>query len=312
VIAFVVRRLLWAVFTLWLVVSATFLLAFVIPSSDPARMMAGPHASPEVVQRIRVELHLDRPLPEQYARYVGGVARGDLGRSYKNQEAVTATLGRALPYTALLALGATVIQLLIGVPLGILAALRRRTAVDVAAMGTALVGISAPTFVTGLALLYVLGFLLGWFPLGGVGAGPLGVLRSAVLPSFTLAFAGAAYYSRLTRGELLDVIEMDFVRTARAKGLTERAVVLRHALRNALIPVVTFLGIDVGALLGGAVVTETLFAWPGMGKLAIDSVLQQDFPVMLGTVLVASAAIVLANLVVDALYAWLDPRIRLG
>ena len=311
-IAFLTRRVAWAVLTLWLVVSGTFLLAYVLPTSDPARMMAGPHASTEVVARIRKELYLDRPLPEQYAHYVARVAHGDLGHSYKNKEPVTAAIARSLPWTALIAAGASVFQLLVGIPIGLLAALRKRTAIDVGAMGLALVGISAPTFLTGLAIMYVLGFELGAFPLGGLGVGWAGVLSSAVMPSLTLGTAGAAYYSRLTRGEYLDVSQQDYMRTGRAKGLSETRVVLRHGLRNALIPVVTFFGMDLGIMLGGAVVTESIFAWPGMGKLAIDSVLQQDFPVMLGTVLVASTAIVTANLVVDLLYAWLDPRIRLG
>lgn len=311
-ITFVTRRLLWAVLTLWLVVSGTFLLAYVLPSSDPARMMAGPHASKEVVQRIRTDLYLDRPLPEQYLRYVSHVARGDLGRSYKNKEPVTAAIRRSLPWTALIAVGASIFQLLAGVPIGVIAALAKRSPIDLGAMSLALLGISAPTFLTGLAIMYLFGFQLGWFPLGGLGSGTLGVLRSAVMPSLTLGIAGAAYYSRLTRGEYLDIAQQDYMRTARAKGMTESRVVLRHGLRNALIPVVTFFGMDLGAMLGGAVVTETIFAWPGMGKLAIDSVLQQDFPVMLGTVLVASIAIVLANLLVDLLYAWLDPRIRLS
>ncbi|MCB9780065.1 MAG: ABC transporter permease [Alphaproteobacteria bacterium] len=310
--AFLSRRMAWAVVTLWLVVSGSFVLAYVMPASDPARMMAGPHASAEVVQRIRTELYLDRPLPEQYVRYVGRVAHGDLGQSYRNKEPVTAALARSLPWTALIAVGASLVQLLIGVPIGLFAALRRRSLADAAAMAVALVGISAPTFLTGLGIMYVFGFQLGWFPLGGLGDGFFGALRSAVLPSLTLGIAGAAYYSRLTRGEYLDVASRDFMRTARAKGLSERLVVLKHGMRNALIPVVTFFGIDLGVLLGGAVVTETIFAWPGMGKLAIDSVLQQDFPVMLGCVVVASAAIVTANLVVDLVYAWLDPRIRLG
>ncbi|NOY24406.1 MAG: ABC transporter permease [Oligoflexia bacterium] len=311
-ITFVTRRLLWAVLTLWLVVSGTFLLAYVLPSSDPARMMAGPHASKEVVERIRADLYLDRPLPEQYIRYVSHVARGDLGRSYKNKEPVTAAIRRSLPWTALIAVGASIFQILVGVPIGVIAALHKRSTVDLGAMSLALLGISAPTFLTGLAIMYLFGFQFGWFPLGGLGDGALGALRSAVMPSLTLGIAGAAYYSRLTRGEYLDIAQQDYMRTARAKGMTERRVVLRHGLRNALIPVLTFFGMDLGAMLGGAVVTETIFAWPGIGKLAIDSVLQQDFPVMLGTVLVASIAIVLANLLVDLLYAWLDPRIRLS
>ena len=309
--AFLVRRVGWALLTLWLVVSGTFALAYLLPS-DPARMVAGPHASEEVVERIRVELKLDQPLPVQYAHYVGGVARLDLGRSYRTKEPVLDAIKRSLPWTALLAVGAACFQVLVGVPIGLFAALRRRSLADVGAMMVALLGISAPTFLTGLGLMVIVGFYAGLLPLGGVAPGSFGVLKSAILPSLTLGIAGAAYYSRLTRGEYLDVAQRDFMRTARAKGQTEGVVTLKHGLRNALLPVVTFLGLDLGTLLGGAVVTETIFAWPGMGKLAIDSVLNQDIPVLLGTVLVSSTFIVTANLVVDVVYARLDPRIRLG
>jgi len=310
VIRFVARRLAWAVITLWLVVSGTFALARLLPA-DPARLVAGPHASAEVVERIRADLKLDRPLHEQYVSYLAGVAQGDLGQSYRTKEPVTAAIARSVPWTAILALGAAVFQVTVGVPLGLFAALRKGRPEDMGAMAVALVGISAPTFLIGLGLMVVFGFVLGWFPLGGAGAGLWGIARSAALPAATLGIAGAAYYSRLTRGEYLDVAQRDYMRTARAKGLSEARVVFRHGLPNALLPVVTFLGLDLGTMLGGAVVTETIFAWPGIGKLAIDSVLNQDIPVMLGTVLVSSTFIVTANLVVDLLYAWLDPRIRL-
>ena len=309
-ISFVARRLAWAAITLWLVVSASFGLAFVVPA-DPARTVAGPHASPETVERIRHDLYLDRPLPIQYGHYIAQVAQGDLGKSYRTRQPVTEAIARAAPWTALLAVGASMFQLLVGIPIGLFSALRRRTWADTGAMAAALVGISAPTFLTGLAIMYVLGFQLDLFPLGGTGDGALGNLRAAVLPSLTLGIAGAAYYSRLTRGEFLDIAGRDFMRTARAKGLSEWRVVMHHGLRNALLPVVTFFGIDLGVMLGGAVVTETIYAWPGLGRLAIDSVLNQDIPLMLGAVLVASAAIVLANLAVDLVYGWLDPRIAL-
>ncbi len=302
------RRLAWMVLTLWLVLSGSFLLAYVVPS-DPARQMAGPHASPDVIERIRVEHHLDQPVVVQYAWYMRDLAHLDLGHSYRTDEPVTAALARAVPNTALLAVGASLFQALVGVPIGLFAALRKRSIADVGAMALALVGISAPTFLTGLALLFVFGFQLDLFPLGGRGEGTVALLRSAVLPSLTLGIAGAAYYSRLMRGEYLEVAGRDFMRTARAKGLAERVVVLRHGLRNALVPVVTFFGVDLGALLGGAIVTEKIFAWPGVGRLAVDGVLNQDTPVMLGAVLVASTFIVLANLLVDLLYAVLDPRI---
>ena len=305
------RRLLWALLTLFLVVSLSFGLAYLLPA-DPARMVAGPHASPEVIARIRSELRLDQPVSAQYLHYLGQVARGDLGQSFRTHEPVTAALWRSLPYTALLAVGASVVQLVLGLPVGLYAALRKGRPTDLLAMAVALVGISAPTFLIGLLLMVTLGFRMDLFPLGGVGEGVGGLLRSATLPSLTLGIAGAAWYSRLMRGEFLEVASQDYMRTARAKGLSEWVVVGRHGLRNALVPVITFFGVDLGTLLGGAVVTETIFAWPGLGKLAIDSVLNQDIPVMLGTVLVASAAVVLSNLAVDVVHSLVDPRIRLS
>jgi peptide/nickel transport system permease protein len=306
----IARRVGWALVTLWLVVTGSFVLAFLLPA-DPARMVAGPHASPDTIARIRVELGLDRPLLTQYVRYLGGVLRGDLGMSYQTHRPVRDLVAEAVPRTALLAFGAGIVQLALGVPIGVLSALRRRTAFDFGAMTVSLVGISAPTFLIGLGLMIGLGFHLRWFPIGGLGEG-WGILRHAVLPSLTLGLSGAATYSRLTRAEYLDVARRDFMRTARAKGLSEGAIVLRHGLRNALLPVVTWFGIDMGGLLGGAIVTETLFAWPGVGRLAVSSVLNQDIPVMLGTVLVASVAVVVTNLAVDLAYLVVDPRIRAG
>ena len=308
---FILRRMGWAVITLWLVLTGSFLLAYTLPA-DPARLVAGVHASPEVVARVAHELFLDRPLLEQYLHWLGNVLHGDLGQSFRTHEPVVSAIARAVPYTAVLAVGASLFQLLVGVPIGLFAALRRQTAADLGAMTLALVGISAPTFLTGLGLLWLVGFKMDLLPLGGRGEGVLGLLEGAILPSLTLGLTGAAWYSRLMRGEYLEISGRDFMRTARAKGLTERRVVLRHGVRNALVPLVTFFGIDLGTLLGGAVVTESIFAWPGIGKIAIDSVLNLDLPLMLGTVLVASSFIVLANLVVDLLYALLDPRIRTG
>jgi ABC-type dipeptide/oligopeptide/nickel transport system permease component len=310
-IRFVAQRLAWSVLVLWIVVTGSFALGFILPA-DPARLIAGPHASQEVLDRVRADKHLDDPMIVQYGAYMWGVARGDLGRSYITEEPVTSSLRRTIPWTALIALGASLFQAVVGVPLGLLAALKRGTVIDYGLMAIALAGFSAPTFVIGLSLMVYLGFHAGLFPIGGAGDGLIPALRSAALPSLTLGIAGSAYYVQLMRGEYLDVAKRDFMRTASAKGLRDGQVVLRHGLPNALLPVVTFFGLDFGALLGGAVVTETIFAWPGVGKLAVDSILNQDIPVMLGTVLFASACVVLANLVVDILYAWLDPRIRLS
>ena len=310
-IGFVTRRLAWVVVTLLLVVSGSFALAYVVPA-DPARQMAGPHASAEVVERIRAEHHLDEPVIVQYRYYLGALARGDLGRSYRTDEPVTAALARAFPNTALLAVGASFFQVLVGIPIGLFAALRRRTVADVAAMALALVGISAPTFLTGLGLLYFFGFQMDLFPLGGRGEGVFGVLRSAVLPSVTLGMAGAAYYSRLMRGEYLDVAGRDFMRTARAKGLPERTVIFKHALRNALLPVVTLLGLSLPFLFSGSVLIEIIFAWPGMGRLIVAAIFSQDTPLIIACFFVFTLMVVAGNLLADMLYSVVDPRIRLG
>lgn len=307
--AALLRRLLSALFTVWMVVTATFVLSSALPS-DPARMVAGPHASEAVVARLRVELGLDQPLPVQYVRHLGGVLRGDLGRSFHSKEPVTAALARTLPYTGLLALGASLVQLALGLPAGLLAALRRGGPLDLLTLGLSLLGLSAPTFLWGLLFMVGLGHEAGLFPLGGAGVGLGGALHGVLLPSLTLGVVGAASTSRLTRGEVLEVIRRDHVRTARAKGLSEGRVVLKHGLRNALPAVLTLFAMDLGALLGGAVVTESVFAWPGMGKLAIDAVVNQDLPVLMGTVLISSCFIIGSNLVADLVHAALDPTAR--
>jgi peptide/nickel transport system permease protein len=309
VIDALLRRLLSAALTVWLVVTATFLLSSALPA-DPARLVAGPHASDAVVERLRVELGLDQPLPVQYLRHLNGVLHGDLGRSFHSKEPVTAALARTLPYTGLLALGASLVQLGLGLPAGLLAAWRRGGPLDLLTLGLSLLGLSAPTFLWGLLFMVGLGHEAGLFPLGGAGAGLTGALYGVVLPSLTLGVVGAAATGRLSRGELLEVIRRDHVRTARAKGLSEARVWLQHGLRNAMPAVVTLFALDLGALLGGAVVTESVFAWPGMGKLAIDAVLNQDLPVLMGTVLISSCFIIASNLVADVVNAALDPSSR--
>jgi peptide/nickel transport system permease protein len=311
VIEFFAKRLAWTLLVIFAVSTATFFLTHLIPA-DPARTVGGPHASPEVIEQIREKLRLNEPVYVQYGAYLADLARLDLGKSYRTDRDVLSEISERLPNTAYLALLAMLFQLVLGVPLGLYSALRAGRAPDLIAMGVALVGVSAPTFLIGLFLMFFLGYRLDLFPIGDFGEGFFGHLYHAVLPAMTLGIAGAAYYSRLTRGEYLDVASRDFMRTARAKGLSERRVVLKHGLRNALIPLVTFAGLDLGTLMGGAIVTESIFAWPGIGRLAVDAILQQDIPLIMGTVLVASTLIVLANLLVDLLYAWLDPRIRLA
>jgi peptide/nickel transport system permease protein len=310
-ISFLARRIAWTFVVLYFVLSATFLMLFLLPA-DPAKTIAGPHADAETIAKIRADLHLDDPLLTQYGSYMLGVLQGDFGRSYRTDEPVTDIIGRRLPNTMYLAFGAMLFQLLIGVPIGLYTALRAGKPADVGAMALALVGISAPTFLVGLMLMYFLGYRHPFFPIGGGGEGFVDILYHAILPSLTLGISGAAYYSRLTRGEYLDVATRDYMRTARAKGLAERRVILKHGLRNALLPLVTFAGLDLGVLLGGAIVTEYIFSWPGLGHYAVQSIFNQDMPVVMGTVMVGALMIVLANLLVDLLYAWLDPRIRLG
>jgi peptide/nickel transport system permease protein len=309
---FLVTRLGWSVLVLWFVVSATFAITFAIPA-EPARTLVGPHGNPETIARVKKELCLDQPFWVQYGCYVGRLARGDLGTSFRTRREVTDILASRLWPTAQLALATLFLQILLGVPLGIVAALRRNRAADVAANVTALLGQSAPTFFLGPLFMYLFGYRLGWFPVSGYGEGGFwDRLHHLFLPALTLAVVGAATYTRLVRGEMIEVLQEDYVRTARAKGLGSARVVLKHALRNALGPVVTLMGLDLGYFMGGAIVTEHIFAWPGIGREVLQAVLDMDLPVILGVVLVAACAIVVANLIVDLVYAGLDPRVRLG
>jgi peptide/nickel transport system permease protein len=315
---FLVRRLVFAVLVLWLISVAVFTLFFVAPH-DPARLIAGRLASPQTLDLVRHRLGLDQPIPDQYLHFLGGLLHGNLGYSYYNSEPVTTLIASRLPVTLSLTLGAAVIWLAVGVAAGVLAARRPRSAADRGTTLLVLTGLSMPPFLLGLLFLYFLFFRLhlagvSWFPGGGytpLTQDPLGWAQHLLLPWLTLAIVSAATYARLTRTALLEVLGEDYVRTARAKGLTERRVIYRHGLRSALTPVVTQLGVDVGTLLGGAIITETVFGLPGLGQLAVQSVTTQDLPVIIGIVLLAAVFIVTANVLVDAVYARLDPRVRL-
>jgi peptide/nickel transport system permease protein len=314
---FLARRLLFGLLVLWIVSGAVFVLFFVAPH-DPARLIAGKLATPQTIALVNHRLGLDRPLPEQYASFIWGLLHGDLGYSYYSSAPVGQLLASRLPVTASLALGGAVLWLAAGIGVGVAAARRPRSLVDRGGAVLMLGGLSMPTFLVGLLLLYFLFFRLHLagitvFPPGGYVAltqDPAGWAQHLVLPWVTLAAVTAATYSRLTRSSLLEVLGEDYIRTARSKGLSEDRVVYRHGLRSALTPVVTLLGIDVGTLLGGVIVTEQVFGLPGLGQLAWQSVTTQDLPVIIGTVLVASAFIVVANLLVDLGYALLDPRVR--
>jgi peptide/nickel transport system permease protein len=305
VTAYLMRRLLGTIGVIFLVATATFIMVFLMPG-DAARMYAGPRAPEETVQRIRVMWGLDQPLPVQYVRYLGRALQGDLGQSTRDKRQVLQAVFERLPATIQLALAGLFVELLVGVPLGILAATRPGSWIDQVATLVALVGISIPQFALGLVALYVFGFLIPIFPLGGYGT-PLHL----VLPALVLGIGGTAFYSRVLRNSILEVTGEDYVRTAKAKGLSPRMVLIRHVLRNALMPVVTLAGLDLATLLGGVVVIEAVFGWPGIGLQAWNAIRNQDTPMIMGTVLFASVAVVFLNLFVDVLYIAIDPRVRL-
>lgn len=316
--AFIVRRVLFGLLVLWIISLVVFVMFFVAPH-DPARLIAGRQASASEILAIRRNLGLDRPVLEQYGSWVWKLVHGDLGFSYRGSVPVRDLLGSRIPVTASLAFGAAVIWLVIGVSAGVLAAVKPRTIADRAVTFFALFFYSMPTFLLGLFFLFFFFFKLytaGFHLFPGSGYvnlrdDPIGWADHLILPWFALALVTAAVYSRLTRGTMLDVLGEDYIRTARSKGISERRVIGRHALRSALTPVVTQFGLDLGALLGGAIVTEQVFGLPGLGKLAVDSVFDQNLPVIIGIVIVGSVFIVVANMCVDLLYAVLDPRVRL-
>ena len=297
-------RLLQSLAVLLIASLITFGLIFLLPA-DPARLVAGPGASVQTVNSIRRELGLERPFAAQYGRYLGNLLRGDLGRSYKQQSGVRDLIASRVWPTVQLMLGAILLELLLGLPLGVWAALRRGQWPDRLVMGFAFLGASAPQFWLGLSLVYLLAYGLNLFPIGGYGG-----LSHLFLPALTLGLGGAGWYARVMRSSLLDVLSRDFVRTARAKGLTRARVVVRHALRNAAAPIVSMIGLDVGAFMGGVVVVESVFGWPGLGRLVWDAIRVVDIPVIVGVVIFSALFITLANLLADLIQLLIDPRIR--
>jgi peptide/nickel transport system permease protein len=332
----IVRRLVLLLPTLLGLSLFSFVLLRLIPG-DPVQIMLGEHATLEQVQHFRAERGLDQPLPAQYLRYLGGLVRGDWGRSIKTNQPVLAELTQRLPATVELGLAALFLACLVGVPLGILAAHRHNVILDLLATGGALAGVSMPLFWLGLLLAYLFGYKLGWFPpsgrlsievglnfggggllshfyllhslLAGNWSALLDGLRHLALPALTLSTVPLAVVLRMTRACVQEVLARDHIRTARAKGLTEWLVLRRHALRSALPPVLTVIGLQLGTLLSGAVLTETIFAWPGVGQLVVDRVLARDYPVVQGVILISALLVVLVNLATDVGYACLTPRI---
>ncbi len=301
---YVLRRLLLAVPVVLGVSVAVFLMASAIPG-DPATVLAGDTASAEQVERIRHDLGLDQPLPIQYLHFLDRLAHGSLGESTRTHREVLLEIADRFPYTLALTLGAVTLSTVLGLALGIVAALQRGRAADYLTMGFAIVGLSVPTFLIAILGIIVFSLDLHWLPVSGAFSP-----ASYVLPTVTLSLHSAAVKARITRSSMLEVLGHDYLRTARAKGLRERVVILRHALKNALIPISTIIGIQFGALLGGAYIIENIFGWPGIGRLATQAIFNRDFPLVQGTVLVSAVTFVLVNLAVDVLYAWLDPRIR--
>ena len=317
-IAHLLRRMAWGALVVWVVASLVFAAYFAAPG-EVARLIAGRQASEDTVAAVRTRLGLDQPLPVQYVRFLGRLLHGDLGESFLTQERVIDVVARGLPVTASVAIGGAALWLLMGVGAGVLAAVRPRGLLDRSVTALAMFFYAVPTFLLGQLLLYLLFFQLyglgiEWFPPGSYvafGDDPVQWARFLMLPWLSLALTYAAAYARLTRSALLDSLGADYIRTARAKGLTERRVVLVHALRNALSPTVTQFGIDLGALFGGAVVTEVVFGLPGIGREIVQAVASQDLPVIIGIAIASTVAVVVVNLLTDVVQLLLDPRVRL-
>ena len=282
----------------------TFLLLHYLPA-DPAALVAGRSANAQMIASVRHQLGLDLPLPLQFWRYLSGILHGDLGRSYIQRSPVMTLIAARIPATLVLMACGILVEVVIGLTFGVIAALRRNGLVDRTVMMFAFVGVSSPQFVVALLLLYVFAAQLGWFPMSGYGTP-----SHVVLPALTLGLLGAGWYARMVRSAMIDVLHQDYVRTARAKGLAGSRVVLRHALPNALLPIVAMIGIDIGQFMGGVVVVEAVYGWPGIGQLAWQAIQQADVPIIMGVTLVSSMAIVLGNLLADLIAPLLDPKIR--
>jgi peptide/nickel transport system permease protein len=304
-LAYLIRRIFFGAFVLLGTSLITFAIAFMIPA-DPAVAMAGAKADPHTLATIRHQLHLDEPLYVQYGDYLARAIHGDLGRSYIRRESVTRLIVSRFPATALLAVSAMALSLILGIAMGLLAATYRDTAIDNAQLVASLAMVSMPVFWLGTMLLIAASAFTRGIPLGGLAG-----WKSLILPTITLALGSAGYYSRILHTNLCDAMEQEYVRTALGKGLSRTRAMIKHAMANALLPLVTLAGLDLAGLLSGVVLTETVFNWPGIGRLAYEAIFSLDIPLIMGTVLFSAFLIVIANLVVDLMYAYLDPRIRL-
>ena len=302
-LAFIVRRLLLSIPTLFGVLVVVFLLLNVAPG-DPVGEMVGERADPETIARLRKELHLDEPLLSQFTHYAGGVLRGDFGNSYITQRPIITDIRERFPKTLLLAGSAMFLASVLGITLGVLSARNPGGWFDRLGLGVAYLGISFPVYWVGLILILVFAVMLKWLPPSGYGG-----IKYLILPALALGSRSIAFLARVTRSAMLDVLSSDFVRTARAKGLKERVVVVRHALRNALIPIITVLGLDFGYYLTGSILTETIFSWPGLGRYVVNAITRRDLPAIQGSVLFLSVVFVLVNLLTDLAYAKADPRV---
>jgi peptide/nickel transport system permease protein len=309
---YIARRLVATIPVMAVVATFVFLLLR-LTTGDPAAIIAGDYATPQQVEQIRAKLGLDRPIVQQFAIWLGSIARGDLGESFFFKKRVTELIADRLEPTAALASCTIVLAVLLAVPLGVTAAYKRGTWIDRIVMGVSVLGFSVPAFVIGYVLMYVFAIQLGWLPVQGyqrLADGVGGFIERLILPSLTLAVIYVALIARITRGSVLEVLEADYVRTARAKGLADVAVLIRHVLRNAAVPIVTVIGLGVALLIGGVVVTESVFSIPGLGRLTVDAVLARDYPTVQAVVLLFSLVYVIINLVVDLTYTLFDPRIR--
>ena len=305
-IAFIIRRLMLSIPTLIGVMIVVFLLLYVAPG-DPVQDMVGERADAETIARLRKELHLDEPLPKQFILYAGGVFKGDLGNSYITQRPIIRDIKERFPKTLLLAGSAMLLASILGITIGVLSARNPGGWFDRMGLGLAYLGISFPVYWVGLILILIFAVTLKWLPPSGYGG-----VKYLILPALALGSRSIAFLARVTRSSMLEVLGSDFVRTARAKGLREQVVVARHALRNALIPIITVLGLDFGYYLTGSILTETIFSWPGIGRYVVNAIARRDLPAINGTVLFLSIVFVLVNLITDLAYAKADPRVAYG